>query len=99
MVLAHVNQLSCTFHSGKCGFSYSFGRTCEGHYGAVCRLTRVHIQDLDTGFLAICLITAFDDCSYYCIDYILVAAFAEIGHAFYYLFHSYLRINVVLKIL
>ena len=79
VVLAHVNEFGGFLHHTVSGFAHRLRLTHEGDDGAVGSHTGIHVQQLDAFH--------FLDFSGHLVNDILVAAFADIRHAFDELFH------------
>ena len=79
VMLTHINKFTSTLHALERSLNDSLWAAYECHDCAVCRLTWIHDQNLDT--------TCFLDCRYDRIDDFHVASFTEIRHAFDNSFH------------
>ena len=77
VVLAHVDELRCLAHCPEGSLSHVGRLAHKGHHRAVGGLARVNVEELHS-LHALHLIRYLADDAH-------VAAFAEVGHALYYL--------------
>jgi hypothetical protein len=80
MMMTHVDKLGSAFHALKGCFDNGVGLAYECDYSAVCGLAGINVKKLYVGSALYCVGYTF--------YYVHVAPFAEVGHAFYDLFHG-----------
>ncbi len=84
VVLAHVDELRRLLHTAESGLDNHLRLADKGHDGAVCGLSRVYVEQLDT------LYTLYFVGNL--LDYFFVASFTEVGNALndlFFLDHTY----------